>query len=296
VKCNLCSTDKTKLVFKINNYKIVRCKNCGLTYVNPRLKEDKLHEIYTENYYRNVSFNDAKSKKFFGYDLYIEEKDDIVKTFKRRLDVIEKHVKKGRILDVGCATGFFLELAKKRGWEVYGTDLSKFACNYAKKSGLKNIYCTELEKARFKDNMFDAVVIFDVIEHLPDPKKTLKEVRRILKHNGMVAITTPNIGSSVAKILGKRWEEVRRVREHIYFFSTRTLSKMLETLGFRAVKTESAGRYFSFNAAIRRGKIHFPKVFSWLGNIVNVLNIQDKKVFVNPRYKVTVYAKKNGQF
>lgn len=294
VNCNLCSKNSTKLLFRISGHNIVKCTNCGLIYINPRLKEKSLHEIYKKEYYRNAEFKNSSTQSLFGYDLYIEEKEDIVNTFKRRLRVIEKYKKHGKLLDIGCATGFFLELAESRGWGAYGTDVSKFASEYAKrKLGLKNIFYGDLSKAKFKDEMFDAVTIFDVIEHLPDPKGTLKEINRILKNDGLIVVTTPNSGSLAAKILGKKWEEFRRAREHIYFFSADTLSNMLEKNGFEVLKIESAGRYFSFKSAARRGKLYFKKIFAVLGFIVGVLGIENKKIYINPHYKITVYARKN---
>lgn len=295
VNCNLCSKNDTKLVFKINGHRIVKCVNCSLMYINPRLKEKSLHEIYKKEYYENAEFKNSNTQSLFGYDLYIEEKEDVVNTFKRRLEVIEKYKKKGKILDIGCATGFFLELAKSRGWDVYGNDVSKFACEYArKKLGLKNIVHGGLTKVKFKDGMFDVVTIFDVIEHLPDPKKALKVINRLLKKDGLLVLITPNSGSLAAKILGKRWEEFRRAREHIYFFSTKTLSEMLQKTGFTVLKTESAGRYFSLESAARRGKLYFKGIFSALEYIINILGIGNKKIFVDPHYKITVYARKNG--
>lgn len=293
VKCNLCGKDCPKPVFKIGGHKIVRCRNCSLMYVNPRLKEKFLHKIYTKNYFENPEFKNHNTQNLFGYDLYIEEKEDIISTFKKRLDVIEKYKKSGKILDVGCATGFFLKLAKSRGWDVYGTDMSKFASEYAKKKGgLRNIFYGDLKKVKFKDNMFDVITMFDVIEHLPDPKNTLKHIYKLLRKNGLIVITTPDSGSIVAKLLGRRWEEFRRAREHTYFFSKKTLFKMLKKTDFKILKVQSAGRYFSLKSAVKRGKIYFKKTFTILQKIVDFLCISNKKIFVNPHYKITVYARK----
>ena len=162
VKCNLCNKDDTRLVFKLCGYNIVKCKNCGLVYVNPRLKEKALHKIYNKDYYQNKEFKNSKTQKLFGYNLYIQDKEDIINTFKRRLRIIEKYKKGKKLLDVGCATGFFLDMAGSKGWKVYGTDVSKFACDYARKElPVKNIFHGNLKDAKFKDEMFD-VVLFQI--------------------------------------------------------------------------------------------------------------------------------------
>ena len=149
-----------------------------------------------------------------------------------------------------------------------------------------------LEEAKFKSNSFDVVTLFDVIEHLPNPNATIKEIRRILKPNGLIAVTTPNIGSIPARLLGRNWEEIKRVREHIYFFSEVTLKRMLESNNFRVLKIESAGRFFSVKSAIDRGKLVNKTIFTLLGKLSNALNLNDKRIYVDPHYKITMYAKK----
>lgn len=110
----------------------------------------------------------------------------------------------------------------------------------------------------------------------------------------MIVITTPDIGSIAAKFLGKKWEEVKRVREHIYFFSRNTLRKMLEANGFRILRTETAGRYFSVESAIKRGKLHHKSAFKIIEKFSEILKLKNKTIYVDPRYKITMYAVKTN--
>lgn len=291
VSCNLCNLNSTKLLMRIDGFKIVKCSNCGLAYVNPRLKLRSLHKIYNKSYYKNPAFKGAKLS-FCGYMEYLQEKDFIVATFKKRLDQIENYLKGGKLLDVGCAYGFFLELAKKNGWQMQGLEISEAAYRYAKNNLRLPVLNKALEEAKFKNESFDVVTLFDVIEHLPNPNATIKEIRRILKPNGLLVITTPDIGSIVAKLLGKNWEEVKRVREHIYFFSKSTLKSMLELNNFRVLRTESAGRHFSVESAIKRGKIYNKKIFGIIEKLSKILNLSNKTVYIDPHYKITMYARK----
>lgn len=291
VNCNLCGSNSTRRFMHINGFNIVKCKNCSLVYVNPRLKEGKLHGIYNKTYYENPAFKDNQLA-LYGYEKYLEDKEDIKATFSRRLSTINKLSKKGNLLDIGCAYGFFLEMARANGWKVKGLELSIEAYRFAKNKLKLPVLNITLEKAKFKSNSFDVVTMFDVIEHLPDPKAAIREIRRILKPNGLVVITTPDIGSFAAKILGKNWEEVKRVREHIYFFSKATLAKLLISLNFEVLKTESAGRYFSVKSAIKRGKLHHEKIFALIEKFSNLLNLNDKRIYIDPRYKITMYARK----
>ena len=291
VNCNLCSSNSTRKFMVVKGFNIVKCKKCGLIYVNPRLKERKLHEIYYKEYFSNQAFNGAKSP-FYGYSRYLEEKECIKDTFNKRLKIINKLSRKGRLLDIGCALGFFLELARDNGWDVQGLEISRYAYNYAKNMLKLPVMNKTLEKSRFKSNSFDVVTMFDVIEHLSDPKFTLKEIRRILKPNGLLVITTPNIGSITARILWKNWEEVRRVREHIYFFSEYTLKKILKSLNFEVLRIESAGRFFSVKMAVERGKLYNKTMFTLIGKISDSLGLNDKRIYVDPHYKMTMYARK----
>lgn len=291
VNCNLCNSNSTKSIMNVDGYNIVKCKECGLVYVNPRLKQKKLHEIYKKDYFSNSAFK-FKKLGLYGYEKYLEEEDYIKATFNERLKIINSYSKKARLLDIGCALGFFLEIARNDGWNAQGLEIAKFAYEYATNKLELPVMNKTLEEAKFKSDSFDVVTIFDVIEHLPNPNGTIKEIRRILKPNGLIAITTPNIGSIPAKLLGKNWEEIKRVREHIYFFSENTLKKMLEVNKFKVLKTESAGRFFSVKSAIDRGKLVNKTAFTIIEKFVDILNLNDKRIYIDPHYKITMYAKK----
>ena len=290
VSCNLCNSDSTSIFMKVDGFNIVKCKNCNLVYVNPRLKFSQLEEIYNKTYFRNLPFKNPKYK-LYGYETYLLEKKEIVDTFKKRLNVIEKYKKPGKLLDIGCAFGFFLELASKRMWTVRGIELSKAAADYTKKNK-QQVFNGTLENANYKKESFDVITMFDVIEHVPDPKKTIMKIRDLLKPKGIIAVTTPNIDSLPARILGRRWEEVKRVREHIYFFSDKTFKKLLESTGFKVLKTESAGRYFSVESAIKRLDVYSPVISKISKKIAGVCGIKDMKIYIDPHYKVTLYARK----
>jgi len=293
VKCNLCSEDNTKHLWTIDGLSVVKCNNCKLIYVNPRLTEKELVKIYNEHYYTNPDFYSDEELKHFGYDDYFSDKDNIQLNFSGRLKQIEKLHPKGKLLDIGCAAGFFIDLARNQGWDVKGIDLSKEAIEFGKKKLKLDVKETILRKAGFKDGSFDVVTQFDVIEHLPDPKSEIKEMGRVLKKGGLLVLTTPNIGSLAAKILGKNWLELKRVREHIYFFSNKTLSKMLSDCGFNVVRIETTGRIFRLKNLLEMAVLQtkLVKPLLWL---VKKTPLARLKVHINPMYKTTIYAVKNG--
>ena len=292
VRCNLCGADDTRLIAVIDQLRIVRCKRCGLTYVNPRLAQSELQEIYTESYYDHDGI--VNGLEFFGYEDYVADEENIKLTFADRLRTIEKLTAPGRLLDIGCATGFFLALARDNGWQVVGTEVSTFSAGYARERLGLDVRLGTLKSLGFEAGSFDTVTMWDVLEHVTDPMAELGEISRILRTGGVLSIITPDAGSLVARILGDRWEEYRRVREHVYFFSRRTLSRMLNEVGFEILKVESAGKFFYLGPALER-----LKYYTWDGAItlaasklVYRLGLGRLRVRVNPFTKMTVYARK----
>jgi 2-polyprenyl-3-methyl-5-hydroxy-6-metoxy-1,4-benzoquinol methylase len=116
-------------------------------------------------------------------------RNQVKKAYKPRLEVIEKYVRGRRLLDIGCAAGFFLELASERGWQAEGVDVSEYATEYGKNLGLK-IFTGTLIEASFPDQYFDAVTMWDCLMHMPDPYGTMVEINRILKR-GVFWPSTP---------------------------------------------------------------------------------------------------------
>ena len=292
VLCNLCGADDTLPVAEIDGFHIVRCRQCGLVYVNPRYREELLREIYTAEYYDHDGIKNGL--EFFGYDDYVADEENIKITFAKRLKTIERYVDKGRLLDIGCATGFFLDLARSDGWEGVGTEVSGFSVRYARERLGLDVRLGILRDMQFGAGTFDVVTMWDVIEHVVDPMAELAEVWRILRDGGVLSLITPDVGSLVARLLGSRWEEFRRVREHVYFFSRRTMTEMLRKVGFGVLRMESADKVFCLGPAMHR-----LKYYTWDGvvtnaaaNLVYRLGLDKVRVNINPFTKMAVYARK----
>jgi len=248
VCCDLCGSKEYKVVYKsdFKNEKdlknlqfgyefsplskkspqIVRCLNCELVFVNPR-------PISFETQYAEVADDEAYTK--------IEKETRI--TARRNLKNIENRIKPGKILDIGCSTGIFLDEAKKRGWECQGIELASWAIEKGRSIGL-DIKDKPLRKIAFSDNLFDVVTLWGVIEHFSSPKSELIEVHRILKPGGLLCIYTGDVDSFWARILRKNWWE--HLGQHLYYFSKDSLRAMLEKAGFNFIAIEKYTRTFQF--------------------------------------------------
>lgn len=292
VECNLCGSVNEKTLYHINGLSIVRCLHCNLVYVNPRPRVQDLFDVYTENYFENVAYREEDEKNYFGYNEYIKDEANILKKFQKKIGIIEDFArKKGRLLDIGCACGFFMNLAQSRGWEVEGTEVSMFAADYVQKRfGLRVHTTGNLEEVCYQDKHFDAVTMWDVIEHLPDPKRTLGEVNRIMKKGGVLGIITPDIGSLVARVLGGNWLEVKRVKEHIYFFSRGTLEKMLQDQGFEIVHTDTSGKHIKFKTIIKELNFMNLPGMNLFSRWIEQSGWSEKTLYLDPLYKIAAYA------
>ena len=206
----------------INGYKIYECKRCGLLMT-------KLPDSYNltesnKDYYSDDYFNN-----------YVARESYLRKRFLMKINKIESYKKSGgNLLDVGCSTGLFLKVVRvnsKRKWRLFGIDMNQNAIDIARASVNANFYHTSLQDARFKDNFFDCITCFDVLEHDSKVNENLQVIRRILKRNGLLVIQLPNHRSMMALLCGDNWDWWS-VPDHILHFSPTVLSKILEDNGF----------------------------------------------------------------
>ncbi len=293
VCCILCGKDKTKPLFQIKGFSFVRCTHDGLVYINPRIADDQLESIYDQHYYSNPAFYDADSLRHFGYDRYVQDKENIKRNFEPRVRRMTALAAGGgrRLLDVGCAMGYLLETAQEQGWQAEGIEICAFACETARRNGL-NVRNTNLRQLDTPAGSYDAITMLDVIEHFGKPDKEVQRCNELLKTGGLLVVTTPDVGSPVARLTGRHWIEMKRVMEHIYFFSRDTLGRLLAQKGFEIVRVETTGRIFELQGALEMAQIQCAWLATPLLKAVRALGLGGFRINVNPGYKMTVYARK----
>ena len=234
VRCNLCNSNSTELLIVKNSFNIVRCSKCDLVYVNPRLTKEELKEIYSfsKNYYLDLSQNSIRQK---------EE----IKKFRGYIKIVEKNKKSGRILEIGCALGLFLKVAQEKNWEVYGVEFSNDLAQFAREKFGLNIVTGEFEETEFPSDFLDVAVLWDVLEHMLNPLSTLKRIRKILRKDGYLFLTMPNINGFVPQttyhLFGKTlgiWEHPSPPL-HVYDLSDNTIKKMLNLADFEVIELKS---------------------------------------------------------
>lgn len=285
INCNLCGANDSyifynKILTKKNKKlseiyspssndicydQIVKCKNCGLIYINPRLKDDLIINGYTN------SIDEA----------YISQKESRIKTFTKVLRLIESfYSNRGRILDVGTAAGFLLKVAKESGWETFGIEPSIWMCEYANRNFDVNVQQGTLIDGLFENNFFDVVVLWDVLEHIPDPLSTLKIINKILKPKGLIIINFPNIEDIFSKVLGRKWWFI--LSAHLYYFSTKTLFLMLKKCNFIPFYAKPQFQQLELGYLIYRLKPYSNILFKLMSLPVNFLKLN--------KLQITYYA------
>lgn len=226
VACNLCQGDDAVLLFSavdLNHqcpgcFQIVKCRNCGLVYLNPRPGKEKLPQYYPDNYYLPPPPERAP-------DGQTPEKTGILE--KRIL----QYKRPGTILDIGCKCGAFLAGLKTPGWQAYGVEISPLAAQAARaRHGLK-VTTADFAETHFQNGQFEVVTLWQTLEHLRDPLATLREINRIIKPDGLLVISVPNIDSFQARIFKARWFHLDAPR-HLFHFSPRTIRILLAKAGF----------------------------------------------------------------
>lgn len=215
-----------------------------MVYVNPRLRNEEVYDIYRKDYFTN------KECGYEDYELTDHLRD---KTFHRWYNDIEPSllVKTGTALDVGCASGNFLRLLSQKGWDVKGIELDQDMFENVKRQGF-DVSNIPLEHYEPSTNLpagqagFQLITLFDVIEHLPYLNNDLEKLSGLLDSKGSIVLVTPNIKSMQHRLFGKNWFQFKP-REHIYYFSPKTLEQVVKPYDLKIKYVSSCGQYADFS-------------------------------------------------
>ena len=183
-------------------------------------------------------------------DDYVEEAAGQRATARATLARVERHVERGELVDLGCWVGFLLAEARERGWSVRGVEPSEWASAYARERLDLDVATADVMSADLPPASFQAVVLGDVIEHLPDAAGALDRVAELLAPAGVVYLATPNAGSRVARAMGARWWSV--IPTHVHLFTRASLFTLLRRRGFTPLWAGTDPKAFSVDYYLGR--------------------------------------------
>ncbi len=236
--CHVCQGARVYYLFSTSGYRVVRCDDCGLVFLNPQPSDDELARIYNADYFLGSDSEDGRQGvseiKQATASLYLSE----IRSY--------RGLGSGRLLEIGCGDGDFLVLAEADGWHVTGIEYSPVACEKARRR-LKNgeVLNGELQSARLAAEQFDLCVISDVLEHVRSPLDFLRDIHRVLKPGGTLFIATPSIDSWSARFLRQKWMEFKI--EHLTYFDRQTLQTALFRSGFCDVIVQPGWKILNFD-------------------------------------------------
>lgn len=299
--CYLCRKP-TQLYLHKNGYDVYACPSC-------RLKSTKLivpyaqfiKEFYTAGYFTQPHFFQSGAGftgvSFHGaYSNYAVDKPYIKRTMRKFLIALSGvFPPPARLLDIGCAYGYFVELALAAGYDAYGIDPSSYAVGRAKQWLNGRIQEGTIGSVRFpRETHFDIITMLDVVEHLADPRTDLRHVSRLLTSDGRVLIATGDTESRAAKLLGRRWT-FYIPPQHLFFFNRKNFTTLLLESGLEPVTWFRVGKWLSlqyiFHLARTTGESAFAR---WLYPLMEALPLGRIPLYLAMGDNMVVIAKKKS--
>ncbi|MCH2231480.1 MAG: class I SAM-dependent methyltransferase [Crocinitomicaceae bacterium] len=226
IKCIKCGSADLAPLTRYSNSNLTSCKSCDFIFCKGIPSEQTLLDYYENNYQRTNYFSPITRARY-----------------NHLLDKFESKRKTNRILDIGCGHGFFLEVAKERGWEVYGTELSNKAIEDCELKEIQ-MHKGRILESTYEENTFDIVVSIEMIEHINYPKEYVKIIQRILRKGGQCYITTPNFNSLLRYYLKEKYDVIE-YPNHLCYYTKKSLSSLFHENGLKPAYIKTTGLSFT---------------------------------------------------
>jgi 2-polyprenyl-3-methyl-5-hydroxy-6-metoxy-1,4-benzoquinol methylase len=221
LECPICGNHEFRALTAFQRAHLVRCQRCRQVFAGRRPSDEELVDNYRQ--YPRTDFDSAITRR----------------RYRELLHGFERYRRTNRILDFGCGLGFFLEEARRVGWDAYGSEYEPRAVEINRSKGLTCVQAP-IGPEDFSPGWFDAITAFEVVEHLRDPREEAALIATLLRPGGVFYCTTPNFGSLSRRALRSRWAVIE-YPEHLLYFAPGTLSGWLQRFGFRPIQLTTSG-------------------------------------------------------
>jgi SAM-dependent methyltransferase len=245
--CPICAAGSPRLLYGLRGFRILVCPSCEQVYLRPLPSPAKIRAMFSQ-LYTSGEGSVPELKSYYEYTYEDRPENPLVRRYEIWLDAIERHRAPGRLLDIGCGTGLFLAVARRRGWQPFGIDECEEATLHAREHFGLDVWIGEFADFPPNEAGFDAITGWDIIEHARDPVGLLGATRRCLAPGGVVALSTPNQRSILDLVAGALYRlsggrvrgplEKFYIEQHFLYFTPETLSAAFERAGFRVVEVE----------------------------------------------------------
>jgi len=245
--CPICGAGPAPALYQLSEFRILGCPECQQVYLRPLPSPEHIAEMFSQLYTGGTS-SLTELQGYYDFCYHDTPDNPLVRRYELWLDAMERHCKPGRLLDIGCGTGLFMAVAKRRGWEPFGIDACEEATEHARtKLGL-DVWIGEFEEFHADERGFDAITGWDIIEHARDPVALLRVMRRCLSPHGVVALSTPNQRSILDLVAGAFYRlsagklraplEKFYIEQHFLYFTPETLTGAQERAGLEVLQLE----------------------------------------------------------
>lgn len=243
--CPICNSKKHKQRSVVDNFRVIKCLNCGLVRIDHGFSFGEIKSLYQNNYFENPDYS-------VGYIDYVATEQSLRMNFRKRAREIIKSAnnKDFSLLDVGTSTGFFVSECLKLGIKTEGIEVSQEAVKFARQNLKLDVHKTTLEEFNNRKK-YNVISAWDVIEHSAYPNKFLKKVSSFLYDDGKFYFTTGDIDSLCARISGRRWH-LFNLPDHLFFYSKKTIARLLDKNGLRVKSISYPWNYYELGYLIER--------------------------------------------
>ena len=251
--------------------RILRCADCGFGFTETRPSAEQLRKLYER----------------MDTAVYESETAGRIRTARRHLRILTEHARQaGRLLDVGCASGRFVEAAADPGWSAVGIEPSETLSAQAKQllAGRATVWAATLQEAALERASFDAVTMWDVLEHVTNPVEFFETAAALIRPGGLMAVNVPNLDSLPARLLGRRWPLL--LPEHLNYFNSRSLQACARRAGLLQLALGSRPVNFTVKYVLHRTGQHVG-LFSRLNAMAQKSALGDRVV---PVWMGEIYA------
>ena len=286
MRCIICNEYNHQSLFHKRSeggelFQLLRCRGCGLQFVYPRPSEEEIHRYYRVNYFTRRTER--------GYNDYFSRslRKEIERVVLLNLEDLgfyeyEKTIRgEKRVLDIGCAAGYFVRLMQERGWHSEGIDISSECVDYAREVMQQEVRQGNYLDVRFREK-FNLITLWATIEHLHHPDRVLRKICSDLDDSGMLYLSTCRVdGINFMRLFGKKWR-FYNFPEHLFFFSFETIKKLLEQNGLRLVDCITYGSGFGRSGTgVRRAADYLAKRLS----VGDMMLVSARKKNAGERYR-----------
>jgi SAM-dependent methyltransferase len=258
-RCPVCDADRIDRGYDLGEFEVLRCASCQAAWRSNMYTPEQVAAMYEDEPY--------EEHPFFGYDSDAESLRKVprFRRFEQGLEVLEREVGVGRLLDVGCGAGTFMAIAASRGWDVYGVEMNEALCAEVDKTvGVGRVTCGAFEALDPEEHTYDVITMWDVIEHVLDPVAFIERAQRMLRPGGAIVICTPdeesvlaNTGKAIHRVSGGRWSYpalALHPRYHTFFFSGTSLDNLFTARGMTVVESYSQAAFAAHSPLASRAQ------------------------------------------